>query len=75
VPKLHHIIPSQVTYRYSKQEGASKYAPKPLLLKSPVHTARIPLLLKLFPRARFVYLHRNPYEVSYDGSLLIRRCL
>lgn len=34
-----------------------------LVLKSPVHTARIALLLKLFPDAQFIYLHRNPYEV------------
>lgn len=36
---------------------------KPLLLKSPVHTARVPLLLKLFPRAKFIYIHRDPYTV------------
>lgn len=34
-----------------------------LLLKSPVHTARIPLLRRLFPRATFVYIHRHPDEV------------
>jgi hypothetical protein len=34
-----------------------------LLLKSPAHTARIRLLLDLFPGARFVHIHRHPYEV------------
>ena len=34
-----------------------------LLVKSPIHTARVPLLRKLFPKARFIYVHRNPYEV------------
>jgi hypothetical protein len=34
-----------------------------LLLKSPPHTARIRLLLQLFPNARFVHLHRDPYRV------------
>jgi hypothetical protein len=34
-----------------------------LLLKSPTHTARIRLLLQLFPEARFVHVHRNPYRV------------
>lgn len=34
-----------------------------LLLKSPVHTARVPLLRRLFPRAKFVYIHRHPDEV------------
>lgn len=37
--------------------------PKPLLIKSPVHTARIGLLLDMFPRARFVYIHRHPLQV------------
>ncbi len=34
-----------------------------LVLKSPAHTARIGLLLQMFPRARFVHLHRDPYVV------------
>lgn len=34
-----------------------------LLLKSPVHTGRVRLLLKLFPDAQFIYLHRDPYRV------------
>ena len=37
--------------------------PKTLILKSPPHTFRVATLLRLFPRARFVYLVRNPYEV------------
>jgi hypothetical protein len=36
---------------------------KPLILKSPAQTARIRLLLELFPEARFVHIHRNPYTV------------
>lgn len=31
--------------------------------KNPPNTARIPQLLELFPDAKFVYIHRNPYEV------------
>jgi len=34
-----------------------------LVLKSPPHTARIRLLLDLFPDSRFVHIHRNPYAV------------
>ncbi|KAL6778559.1 hypothetical protein ACKKBF_B15270 [Auxenochlorella protothecoides x Auxenochlorella symbiontica] len=41
---------------------------KPLLLKSPVHTARVPLLLKLFPRAKFIYIHRDPYTVFSSAA-------
>jgi hypothetical protein len=36
---------------------------RPLVLKSPHHTGRIKLLLDLFPEARFVHIHRNPYKV------------
>jgi hypothetical protein len=36
---------------------------RPLVLKSPPHTGRIRLLLDLFPDARFLHIHRNPYAV------------
>jgi omega-hydroxy-beta-dihydromenaquinone-9 sulfotransferase len=36
---------------------------RPLVLKSPPHTCRIRLLLEMFPDARFVHIHRNPYAV------------
>jgi hypothetical protein len=39
-----------------------------LVLKSPVHTARIPLLLQLFPDAQFIYIHRHPYEVFRSAA-------
>lgn len=37
--------------------------PRRLVLKSPLNTFRIPLLLELFPDARFVHIVRNPYDV------------
>jgi hypothetical protein len=36
---------------------------RPLVLKSPPHTARIRLLLELFPGAKFVHIHRDPFTV------------
>lgn len=36
---------------------------KPLVLKSPPHTARIETLLELFPDAKFVHIRRHPYDV------------
>jgi hypothetical protein len=33
------------------------------LLKSPAHTARVPHLLRWFPNARFVHIHRHPHQV------------
>jgi hypothetical protein len=48
---------------------------RPLLLKSPTHTARIRLLLELFPDARFVHIHRDPYTVFQSTEHLHRRLL
>jgi hypothetical protein len=45
---------------------------RPLVLKSPPHTARIRLLLGLFPNARFVHIHRDPYLVFRSTRHLIR---
>eukprot|EP01041_Mallomonas_annulata_P001541 gene1541-2978_t len=39
-----------------------------LLIKSPIHTARIPLLRRIFPKARFIYIHRDPYEVLQSAA-------
>lgn len=46
-----------------------------LLLKNPVHTARIGLLLELFPDAKFVFIHRSPYEVFPSTVNLHRKIL
>jgi hypothetical protein len=47
---------------------------RPLVLKSPPNTARIRLLLELFPDARFIHIHRNPYSV-YQSTLHLHRKL
>ena len=36
---------------------------KRIVLKSPLHLGRIPILLKMFPGAKFVHITRNPYAV------------
>ena len=36
---------------------------KRVLLKNPFHSMRIPLLLEMFPKAKFIHIHRHPYEV------------
>ncbi len=43
----------KLTLKYNKQ----------LLLKSPTNTGRIKQLLELFPNAKFIHIHRNPYNV------------
>jgi hypothetical protein len=46
-----------------------------LIMKSPGHMCRIKTLLKLFPDARFIHIHRNPYDVyaSWFSMLKILR--
>jgi hypothetical protein len=44
---------------------------RPLLFKSPPHTARIRLLLGLFPGARFVHVHRDPYAVYQSTKRML----
>ena len=44
---------------------------KRVVVKSCPHTARIRMLLELFPDARFVHIHRNPYEV-FSSTLHMR---
>lgn len=44
----------------------------PLILKSPPHTARASLLLKIFPDARFIHIRRDPYAVYVSTMGLLR---
>jgi hypothetical protein len=53
------------------QKLSFKYG-RPLVLKSPGHTCRIRLLLELFPEARFIHIHRNPYDVFRSTRHMVR---
>ncbi len=46
---------------FMKKLSFSKH--KRIVLKSPLHLGRIPLLLKMFPGAKFIHITRNPYAV------------
>lgn len=39
---------------------------KQIVLKSPLDTYRIKILLEAFPEAKFIHIHRNPYEVFFS---------
>ena len=43
---------------------------RPLVLKSPGHTARIKILLEMFPNAKFVHIHRHPFRVIQSTWLM-----
>lgn len=51
------------TLRWFLQKLTLAHGSRPIVLKSPPHTARVRLLLELFPNARFVHIVRNPYKV------------
>ncbi len=50
----------KLTWRYKR----------PLILKSPVHTARVKILLDLFPDAKFIHIYRNPFRVFQSTRFL-----
>jgi len=47
---------------------------RPVVLKSPPHTARIRHLLEIFPDARFIHIRRNPYTL-YASTLKLWKSL
>lgn len=46
-----------------------------LVIKNPANTGRIPILLDLFPNAKFIFLHRDPYEVFLSTRNLYKKTL
>lgn len=48
---------------------------KTMVLKSPPHGFRLPLLPALFPQARYVIIQRNPYEVFASNLRLWRKLI
>lgn len=56
----HHLI-KKISY---KNDG------RQVLIKSPGNTSRIKSLLEQYPDARFIFIHRNPYDVFYSSKKL-----
>ena len=48
---------------------------KQLLLKNPHNTGRVKILLQLFPNAKFIFIHRNPYEVYSSTKYLYQKAV
>ena len=46
---------------------------RPLVLKSPAHTGRIRMILDVFPDAKFIYIHRNPFEVFQSYFQMLKK--
>lgn len=63
------------TYEYFLRKIAFKNKGNRILLKSLVNTARIKYLLELFPDAKFIHIHRNPYKVYLSTWKLYQKIL
>lgn len=62
----------KAAYLYLLKKSTLKHGGKRLVLKNPPNTGRIRALLELFPEAKFVFLHRNPYFLFYSTEYLFR---
>ena len=62
-------------YLYCLKRFTWKNNGKPLILKNPPNTGRIRLLLEMFPGAKFIFIHRNPYQVYYSTRNLWEKAL
>jgi len=49
--------------------------PGRLLIKNPVYTARPAMLREIFPGAKFIHIHRNPFDVFLSMRNFYRRLL
>lgn len=54
------------TYLFFVKKLTYYHQGKQLLLKNPAHTARISILKTMFPKAKFIHIYRNPYEIYYS---------
>jgi hypothetical protein len=59
------------TYLYLLKKLSIANKSRQLVLKNPPNTARIKMLLSLFPNAKFIYIHRNPFEVYASNKRLL----
>jgi len=58
----------------SKYEQTDSKTLQRIVLKSPYHTARLPILRQMFPAAKFIHIVRNPFEV-FSSSIRLWRAL
>mmetsp|Transcript_13737 Transcript_13737/g.28814 ORF Transcript_13737/g.28814 Transcript_13737/m.28814 type:complete len:500 (-) Transcript_13737:2624-4123(-) len=59
---------NQIASDTTTEESDNHRRSRRLIIKSPVHTARVALLNQLFPEAQFIYIHRNPYDVFRSAA-------
>jgi len=65
----------KVYLKMLKQISLFQGKKKQLLLKNPHNTGRVKILLQLFPNAKFIFIHRNPYEVYSSTKYLYQKAV
>jgi hypothetical protein len=63
------------TYDYFLKKIIYKNNGKQVLLKSIVNTAKIKHILELYPEAKFIHIHRDPYKVYMSTWKLYQKIL
>jgi omega-hydroxy-beta-dihydromenaquinone-9 sulfotransferase len=68
------------TYLYLLKKMTLYHNGRQLLLKNQDNTAKIPILLELFPDAKFIYINRNPYDLymsmmKFMSKVIPRYCI
>lgn len=53
----------QQRFRYFMDKLALQQPGRRLVIKNPVYTARVAMLRQMYPQAKFIHIHRNPYIV------------
>ena len=62
-------------YRRLLQSATLDAGGRQLLLKNPVNTARVRLVLEMFPDAKFIHIYRSPYDVYVSTVHLYEQML
>jgi hypothetical protein len=60
------------TYLYLLKKVTLYRNGRRLILKNPANTARVKLLLEMFPDARFINIYRNPYHLYFSMMRFMR---
>ncbi len=74
------ITPAQLEewrhdYRRVLQTATWLFKGRPLVLKTPLNSGRIPELLRMFPRARFIAIRRDPLRIVLSSRKMYRDIL
>ncbi len=62
----------QAAYQAVLKKAAYLCGGKRLVLKNPANTGRVPVLRTMFPGAKFIHIHRDPYVVFKSTMRLYR---